>query len=196
MEKKFIFIANWKAKMPFGDAIKFATENFDNLVALSKKTNQKIVLSPSCESLYPLIQIYKETSISIGAQNCSSHIFGSFTGAVTPHDGVLQNELCISLVLQSPARGRREVSGHRALCDRRGRPGLGAAEQAPARLCAPVPVDNVLFERHRAPAGQSPTRAGSRVSPYGGSEEGDLTATAKVYSPTRPITHIPDYPLS
>jgi triosephosphate isomerase len=80
MKKEYLVIANWKMYLPFNEAIEYATSNYDELVKLATKSKQKVVLCPSLESLYPLIEIFKSTPITIGAQNCSSHTNGSFTG--------------------------------------------------------------------------------------------------------------------
>jgi triosephosphate isomerase len=79
MNKKYIYVANWKMNLSFSETIKFATSNYDNFVS----TESAIVLCPSFESIYPLVQMFKETKVSIGAQACSPHTHGSFTGQVS-----------------------------------------------------------------------------------------------------------------
>ncbi|MBU1007940.1 triose-phosphate isomerase [Candidatus Dependentiae bacterium] len=84
MNKRYLFVNNWKMNLSFNETIEFATNNYDRLVELATKTEQKIILCPSTESIYPLAQIFKETPISIGAQTVSRHTHGAFTGQVAP----------------------------------------------------------------------------------------------------------------
>lgn len=83
MNNQYIFVANWKMNLTFNQSLEFATANFDEFVGLSAQNNHKIVLCPSFESLYPIIQMFKKTEISIGAQDCSAHTNGTFTGQVS-----------------------------------------------------------------------------------------------------------------
>ncbi len=82
MDKNFIFITNWKMKLNFDEEINFVTSNYDAFIQLSETNNSKIVLCPSFISIYPLIQMFKETNIEIGAQDCSKHNKGAFTGQI------------------------------------------------------------------------------------------------------------------
>lgn len=84
MSKQYLFVANWKMNLSFSQTIELATKNYDSLVSLATKTNQKIVLCPSTESTYPLAQMFRQTPISVGAQTASRHTHGSFTGQVAP----------------------------------------------------------------------------------------------------------------
>jgi len=84
MNKQGTFIANWKMNLSFSETIEFATTNYDVFVELATRSNQQIVLCPSAESIYPLVQMFKGTSISIGAQTTSSHTSGAFTGQIPP----------------------------------------------------------------------------------------------------------------
>jgi len=84
MKKQLLFVANWKMNMPFKEAIKFATNHYEGLVKLASQPNISLSIAPSHESLYPLVQMFKETKLSITAQNCSAHTGGSFTGQISP----------------------------------------------------------------------------------------------------------------
>ena len=84
MKRPYFFVANWKMNITYNETISFATTYYDELIDLNKKTNQKLILCPSFESLYTINQMFKSTQINIGAQNCSSHIHGAFTGQVSP----------------------------------------------------------------------------------------------------------------
>lgn len=80
MQKQYTFIANWKMNMSFSQTLEFATRYYDNFLQLATETNQHIILCPSTEALFPLAEMFKETQIAIGAQNCSKHSPGPFTG--------------------------------------------------------------------------------------------------------------------
>jgi len=84
MKKNYTFISNWKMNFTFKEAIRFATENYDRFVNMAEKTGQKFIVCPSFEVIYSLMQIFKDTEIIIGAQNCSRHSNGSYTGQVSP----------------------------------------------------------------------------------------------------------------
>lgn len=86
MKKEIFFIANWKMYLSVNDALQFATENYDELVALANTSHKKIILCPSFTALYPLTNIFKETKIHFGAQDCSPHNKGPFTGQICAKD--------------------------------------------------------------------------------------------------------------
>ena len=85
MKKKYTFISNWKMNFTFKEAIRFATKNYDDFTNMSEKSEQKLIICPGVEVLYSLMQIFKDTEIIIGAQNCSQHSNGNFTGQVSPY---------------------------------------------------------------------------------------------------------------
>lgn len=82
MKKSYTFIANWKMYFDFNDSMNYATKNLDQIISLADSPNVSIILCPSFPMLYPLTQIFKQTKVQIGAQNCSDHITGPFTGQV------------------------------------------------------------------------------------------------------------------
>jgi len=81
MKKQCFFVANWKLYLSFQEIIKFVTTNHEKLIKLASEN--KLLICPPYESIYAVAQILKETGISIGAQNCSHHLQGSFTGQVS-----------------------------------------------------------------------------------------------------------------
>jgi triosephosphate isomerase (TIM) len=91
MKKNFAFIANWKMYLNFNQETEFATSNYDNFVELSNNKKNNIILCPSFLNLKTLIQIFRETEINIGAQNCSSHSKGSYTGQISAESLNLAN---------------------------------------------------------------------------------------------------------
>ena len=82
MKKSYTFIANWKMYFDFNESMNYATKNLDSIISLADLSNASIILCPSFPMLYPLTQIFRQTKVQIGAQNCSDHTKGPFTGQV------------------------------------------------------------------------------------------------------------------
>lgn len=61
------------------EEIEYCSANLD----LLKQTKHKIILCPSYPSLISLSQILHKTDIALGAQGCSSHVSGPYTGQVS-----------------------------------------------------------------------------------------------------------------
>lgn len=78
--KKLLYVANWKMNVTPEQTSAFYHDNYDELYELSD--NADIVLCPSFVSLGLLSPFLRNTEISLGAQNCSEHISGAFTGEV------------------------------------------------------------------------------------------------------------------
>lgn len=75
-----IYIANWKMNFSFKQSLDFSKQYFEAFSKLSHNESNKIILCPSHSSIYELQKIFLKTKISIGAQNCSAHKMGAFTG--------------------------------------------------------------------------------------------------------------------
>lgn len=86
MNKQYLYVANWKMYRTFDQTIAFVTKQYDELLALAAINNIYIVLCPSAPAIYPLSQMFQETSIAIGAQDCSEQNAGSFTGQISAQD--------------------------------------------------------------------------------------------------------------
>lgn len=82
MKKEKVYIANWKMNLNIEEELNWCAQNYDVILELPKNLNTKIVLCPSFLSIYPLTQMFKTTEINIGAQDCSTHNKGSFTGQI------------------------------------------------------------------------------------------------------------------
>jgi triosephosphate isomerase len=82
MNKDLFFISNWKMNLTLDETFNFASTNYDRFTKLANKEFTKIILCPSFVSLYTLIKIFKNTKIKIGAQDCSKHTKGPFTGQI------------------------------------------------------------------------------------------------------------------
>lgn len=80
MKKQYLFAANWKMHFSFAQAIEFATSYYDDFIKLAKESKDRIVICSPAECLYPLTEVFKSTPVEIGAQNCSAHLNGAFTG--------------------------------------------------------------------------------------------------------------------
>jgi triosephosphate isomerase len=83
MQKPLLFVANWKMNLFFDQAVEYISTQYDSFCALADKVPAGLVLCPSFDSLYPISQLVKATSIAVGAQDCSAHHKGSFTGQVS-----------------------------------------------------------------------------------------------------------------
>jgi triosephosphate isomerase len=83
MKQRFLFAANWKMYRTVDQEIDFCAQYKDELIALSDETKSEIVLFPSFLSLYTLSDFFAKTSLALGAQNCSSHEPGAYTGQIS-----------------------------------------------------------------------------------------------------------------
>ncbi len=78
MRQKFVYVANWKMNSTLNSSLTWVAQNLDELIAISN--DAQLIICPSDVALYPLDQFLTSTNIKLGAQNCSSHLAGSFTG--------------------------------------------------------------------------------------------------------------------
>ncbi|MBU4269780.1 triose-phosphate isomerase [Candidatus Dependentiae bacterium] len=106
MKKNFTIISNWKMYLDTIEELKFATINYDNFIKLTNSEN-KIILCPSFLSLSSINQIFKSTDICIGAQNCSTHLNGNFTGQISVESF---NKLGIKYSIIGHSETRREFN--------------------------------------------------------------------------------------
>jgi len=78
-----LYIANWKMNMPSKQALTFCRDNYDGFEKLSQIEDKKIILCPSFTEINILCEIFKNTSIGIGAQDCSNEKIGPYTGQIS-----------------------------------------------------------------------------------------------------------------
>lgn len=78
---KHLYVANWKMNMTYRKSLDFCIHNKNQLLALAQTAD--IVLCPSFIVLQSIAEIFKNTPISISAQNCSEYEAGSYTGEVS-----------------------------------------------------------------------------------------------------------------
>jgi triosephosphate isomerase len=83
MKKHYTFVANWKMYLTFDEITEYATKNLDNFIKLSSYQDVTIIICPSLIAVYHLTQMFKDTLVQIGAQDCSNHQRGAFTGQVS-----------------------------------------------------------------------------------------------------------------
>jgi len=81
MNKRIYYIANWKMYFSYIQALAWSKENIHELNELSYDKN--IVICPSYESIAPIANVFAGSSVALGAQNCSAHNLGAFTGQVS-----------------------------------------------------------------------------------------------------------------
>ncbi len=79
----YLFVANWKMNMHFSKAINFVKDNIAALRSIGEGNENKLILCPSLIALSSMIAPLSKTNVGIGAQNCSQHKHGAFTGEVS-----------------------------------------------------------------------------------------------------------------
>jgi triosephosphate isomerase len=83
MRTAYTFVANWKMYFDFNESMDYATKNLDKLISLSELPDSTVILCPAFPVLYPLTQIFKQTKVYVGSQNCSDRTKGALTGQVS-----------------------------------------------------------------------------------------------------------------
>lgn len=80
MNKQFLYITNWKAYFTFNQAHQWVQKNKTALATLAK--NNTIIICPSFDALAIVSPVLQEAGVTVGAQNCSEHAAGAYTGQV------------------------------------------------------------------------------------------------------------------
>lgn len=75
-----IYIANWKMNMV---SLKKALSFYDEAIKEDTFHDHTIVICPSFPHMYPMLHHTETSTIFIGAQDCSEHETGAFTGQVS-----------------------------------------------------------------------------------------------------------------
>ncbi|MGE0206587.1 MAG: triose-phosphate isomerase [Candidatus Babeliales bacterium] len=84
MQKKgYMLIGNWKMYMSTYEARAWLESHTKNLATTLKGSGHSLVLCPSFDALFLVQQFLKDSSIEYGAQDCSEHIQGAYTGQVS-----------------------------------------------------------------------------------------------------------------
>ena len=79
---KYLYVANWKMNMSFDESINFCKNNSNALQQLSNNATE-VVICPSFVALAPITVLLKNSTIAVGAQHCSEHKSGAYTGEVS-----------------------------------------------------------------------------------------------------------------
>jgi triosephosphate isomerase len=79
---KYLYVANWKMNVSFNQSISFCKNNHDALQQISNDVAEIIICS-SFVALAPIVDIFKSSNIAVGAQGCSEHALGAYTGEVS-----------------------------------------------------------------------------------------------------------------
>lgn len=82
MNKKII-IANWKMQKSYLEAIDWCNNYKLEIEKLAQETKKNLILCPSYETLGKIKEIFENSNIYIGAQNCSNFLLGAYTGQVS-----------------------------------------------------------------------------------------------------------------
>lgn len=79
--KAFLFAANWKMYLSTRQELEFFNQHKQELFELAQTKN--IAIFPSFTSLPAITQASKEKNLHVGAQDCSNHQKGAYTGQVS-----------------------------------------------------------------------------------------------------------------
>jgi len=79
--KKPLIIANWKLNKSYAESVAWSEQHGPELAQLAEQAT--IVICPTFPALAPLSQLFKNSSINLGAQTCSSYLQGNITGDVS-----------------------------------------------------------------------------------------------------------------
>lgn len=79
-QKKYRYVANWKMSYNLNETLDYAARHYDAYEKLADTPSTTIVICPTTIALYPLGKIFGQSNIKLGAQDCSDHARGSFTG--------------------------------------------------------------------------------------------------------------------
>lgn len=94
MTHKKIIIANWKANKPYKQALLWAEEHKIELVSLAQDSD--IVICPDFVTITSSRKVLPD-AINIGAQDCSQHDSGPWTGQISPQ--TLQEAGCTYCII-------------------------------------------------------------------------------------------------
>lgn len=79
--KHFTYVANWKMQLSFKQSLEFCEQNFDGIEKLCSPSSD-IIVCPSFDALHMIATLTSDTHVGIGAQDCSEHAAGPYTGQV------------------------------------------------------------------------------------------------------------------
>lgn len=83
MAKPCMFVANWKMQFSYLQAIDFCRQHGTELDARAKAHGLTVVLCPTIPALPVMVDVLRNTSILLGAQDCSRFKEGPYTGEIS-----------------------------------------------------------------------------------------------------------------
>ncbi len=84
MSNKRLIVANWKMQLSYEESIAWIQANTEELEQLGREVGNEIVIAPSFDALACVSPLLKnKESIKLGAQDCSNHGKGAYTGQVS-----------------------------------------------------------------------------------------------------------------
>lgn len=81
--KQYLVVANWKMYFSYQEATAWAKTHLPNLTPLMHNSPISLVLCPSYEALSTIAQITQNSSVMLGAQDCSAYERGAYTGQIS-----------------------------------------------------------------------------------------------------------------
>ena len=82
MKRRYTFIANWKMYFSYNQATAWLEKNKKELETCLEKNPITLIICPSFDALGPSAQALTKSTVALGAQDCSAHEQGAFTGQV------------------------------------------------------------------------------------------------------------------
>lgn len=82
MQNKKFIIANWKMYFSYNQATAWLEKNKKELETCLQKNPITLIICPSFDALAPTAQALTKSTVALGAQDCSPHEEGAFTGQV------------------------------------------------------------------------------------------------------------------
>ncbi len=80
MNRRILMVGNWKMNQSLGDIHSF----FETIKSHSNELCQNAWIAPQLIHLSSVLELTAGTSMKVGAQNCSEHQNGAFTGETSP----------------------------------------------------------------------------------------------------------------
>ena len=82
MTRPLIFIANFKMNLSYIQEVAYFAKNLTHMTRLIANPKQQLIFCPSFLSLATISPLISSTPIQLGAQDCSAHTSGAYTGQV------------------------------------------------------------------------------------------------------------------
>ena len=85
MTREYLIAGNWKMNLSLPEARTLADDirRFVDGCADTRKQNVTVAVFPPFVSLQPVVNVLEKRDVRVGAQNCSEHADGAFTGEVS-----------------------------------------------------------------------------------------------------------------